>query len=249
MWLFDQAGLYGAFRIAHVFFAVMWMGLLWFFNYVQTPAYNEMGGPAKNEAFDKLTWRALWWFRYAAMMTVASGLLIIGIASSGDLKVYTGDFWKSASGAVLSTSILFALIMAYNVFMVIWPNQRIVITNARNVLAGQEADPAAAGAARKAAMASRQNSIFSWSVFFFMVGTSHFFNSSHWAVDVGGTAAVWWIVVLVLTVALELNALGLLGGTGTGGTRIIYDTHKNAIYASAGLMVLLYVLAEITLRA
>ena len=73
MEIFHRAGLAGGFRIAHVMFAVMWMGLLWFFNFVQTPAYAEMDGAARNNAFDKLTWRALWWFRWAAMATIVSG--------------------------------------------------------------------------------------------------------------------------------------------------------------------------------
>src|SRR6478609_9374176 len=77
MEIFHRYGLWGGMRIAHVMFAVMWMGLLWFFNFVQTPAYAEMEPTARNNAFDKLTWRALWWFRYAAMMTVASGILIL----------------------------------------------------------------------------------------------------------------------------------------------------------------------------
>ena len=70
MEIFHRIGLSGAFRIAHVIVAIMWMGLLWFFNFVQTPAYAEMEAPARNNAFDKLTWRALWWFRWAAAATV-----------------------------------------------------------------------------------------------------------------------------------------------------------------------------------
>src|SRR4051812_5038606 len=102
MELFTKYGLSGAFRMSHVIAAVMWIGLLWFFNFVQTPAYAEMDPQARNQAFDKLTWRALWWFRWAAAATVAFGLLIVAVGSMGDNKVYTGDFWiKSASGVVL----------------------------------------------------------------------------------------------------------------------------------------------------
>ena len=79
MYLFTKAGFWGAFRYIHVLSAVMWMGLLWFFNFVQTPAYAEMDPAARNNAFDKLTWRALWWFRWAAVATVAFGILIIGV--------------------------------------------------------------------------------------------------------------------------------------------------------------------------
>src|SRR5215212_5994586 len=82
MEIFSQAGLGGALLIAHVVVAIMWMGLLWFFNFVQTPAYAEMDGAARNNAFDKITWRALWWFRWAAAATVGLGLLIIALGGS-----------------------------------------------------------------------------------------------------------------------------------------------------------------------
>ena len=77
MEIFSKDGLWGVFVAVHVIVAVMWMGLLWFFNFVQTPAYAEMDAAARNNAFDKLTWRALWWFRWAAAATVAFGVLII----------------------------------------------------------------------------------------------------------------------------------------------------------------------------
>ena len=93
MEIFSKDGLWGAFVAAHVIVAVMWMGLLWFFNFVQTPAYAEMEPAARNNAFDKLTWRALWWFRWAAMATVVMGMLIIGDRGQQHLH---GDFWKSA---------------------------------------------------------------------------------------------------------------------------------------------------------
>ena len=86
MEIFHRVGLSGAFRIAHVIVAMMWMGLLWFFNFVQTPAYAEMEAGSRNDAFDKLTWRALWWFRWSAAATVLFGLLIIAIAPKGTLR-------------------------------------------------------------------------------------------------------------------------------------------------------------------
>ncbi len=76
----------------------------------------------------------------------------------------------------IATGILLALTMFVNVWLVIWPNQKKVIANARNVQAGGEADPAAAAAGRKAVLASRQNTIFSFTMLMFMVGTAHFFS-------------------------------------------------------------------------
>ena len=251
MELFHRYGLWGGMRIAHVMFAVMWMGLLWFFNFVQTPAYAEMEPAARNNAFDKLTWRALWWFRFAAMFTVASGLLILLIGGFGKADPYSSDYWKSPPGAGLACAILFAIIMLYNVLGVIWPNQQIVIANARNVQAGGEPDPNAPAAARAGAMASRQNTIFSFTVFLFMVGSDHFFNDfRHFKIQpAAGVRVLFYIVLLAIAVGMEANALGKVGGTAAGGTNVIYDTHQYAIYTAVGLMVFFYLFFEIFFRA
>jgi uncharacterized membrane protein len=248
MAIFTRFGLQGAFTIAHVIVGIMWMGLLWFFNFVQTPAYAEMDGAARNNAFDKLTWRALWWFRWAAAATVAFGVIIIGVAPK---DTFGGDFWKSTAGVTLLIGILFGLTMLYNVWMVIWPNQQIVIANARNVQAGGEADPNAPAAARAGAMASRQNTIFSLPLLVFMVGASHFYGENgHFSFDPGGGKwIVYFLIGLVVLAVLEANALGKISGRGNTGLNVIYESHKNAMYAGFALIVAFYILAEILLRA
>ncbi len=241
MWLFDtDGGLQGGMLVAHVMFAVMWMGLLWFFNFVQVPAYAEMEAGARNSALDKVTWRALWWFRHGAWMTVASGLLTMVIVGFDD-DGYSGDYFKSPSGGMLAAAILFSVIMLYNVWMVIWPNQQIVIGNARKVAAGGEADPAAPAAARKAALASRQNMIFSFTVFLGMVGASNFFGGYVADTDdrlpSAGIRVLFYIFVLAYAGVMEANALGVFG-TEAGKTNTwMYDKHQNAIYfASASIV-------------
>ena len=241
MWLFEGDGFSAALRMLHVIAGVMWMGLLWFFNVVQTPAYAEMEPGARNNAFDKLTWRALWWFRWAAMATLAFGVLIIGQRP----KVYDADYFQTPAGSVLLLGIVFGIIMFLNVWLVIWPAQQQVIANARNVQAGGEADPGAAAAARRGALASRQNTIFSLPLLVFMVGASHFYSSRHWVAEADGSdLAVWYIVGLAIAGLMEANALGLLGGTAAGGARTIYDTHRNAIITGVVLIVVLYLLSE-----
>ena len=76
-------------------------------------------------------------------------------------QLFDGDYIKSSPGMAIYTGILLALTMFLNVWLVIWPNQKKVIANARNVQAGGEADPDAAAAGRKALLASRMNAIFS----------------------------------------------------------------------------------------
>ena len=247
MFIFESNGLWGAFRMAHVIVGIMWMGLLWFFNFVQTPAYAEMEPPVRNSALDKLTWRALWWFRWAAAATLAFGVLIIAVKP----KFYDGDYWiHTASGPTLLVGILFGITMFLNVWLVIWPKQQVVIGNARNVLAGNEADPAAAAAARKGAMASRQNTIFSLPLLVFMVGASHFYNfTDHFGFSLSSGKTLAFILIgLVVLAVLEANSLGFISGTGNTGLNVIYETHKNAMYTGFGLIVFFYILAEILLR-
>jgi uncharacterized membrane protein len=248
MEIFHRIGLSEAFRISHVIVAVMWMGLLWFFNFVQTPAYAEMEASSRNDAFDKLTWRALWWFRWSAAATVAFGLLIIAIAPTGS---YDGDFWvHSAAGPTLLVGILFGITMFLNVWLVIWPNQQIVIANARALKAGGEANPNAAAAARAGAMASRQNTIFSLPLLVFMVGAAHFYTVDNFAERLSvGKCVIYLIIGIVVLAVLEANALGKISGRGNTGLNMIYETHKNAMYAGFVLIAGFYILAEIILKA
>jgi uncharacterized membrane protein len=253
MQIFHSYGLFGIFRWAHVIAAVMWMGLLWFFNFIQTPAYAEMDPAARNQALDKLTWRALWWFRWAAAATVAFGLLLlmVGSMAKNTLGFYRKDYWlHTAAGPTLAIGILMGIVMFLNVWLVIWPNQQIVIANARNLIAGGEANPNAAAAGRAGAMASRQNTIFSIPVLFFMVGAAHFFLlppnfNGHLTTS---KTLVYLLIGLVVLVVLEINALGMISGRGNTGLNMIYETHKNAMYAGFAITLVMYLLAEIILR-
>jgi hypothetical protein len=83
-------------------------------------------------------------------------------------------------------------------------------------------------------MASRQNAIFSLPMLLFMVGTAHFPYGD--ADPAGGTRAIYWAGAFVITLLLELNALGVFGRT-PGGTRIIYDAHRAALITGLVLVV------------
>ena len=240
--IFGRDGFAFLSRWSHVFVGITWIGLLYFFNFIQVPAYAEMEGAARNNAIDKVTSRALWWFRWAAVMTLLSGIALFLLDPK---ELYDSDYIKSAPGVAIYAGILLAVTMFLNVWLVIWPNQKIVIANARNVQAGGEANPAAAAAARKGLLASRMNTIYSLPMLIFMVGTSHF--PYDFFQTTGSSRAVFWIIWIVIWGVLELNALGLIGGTAPGGTRVIYDNHRNAIvtafvYSAVTLALFGYVL-------
>ncbi len=240
--IFSKEGFAFLSRWAHVVVGITWIGLLYYFNFVQVPAFAEMEGAARNNAIDKIASRALWWFRWAAVATVVSGLLILGFQD----EFTKSSYFKSAPGMAIATGILLALTMFVNVWGIIWRNQKTVIANARNVQAGGEADPGAAAAGRKALLASRMNTIFSLPMLVFMVGTSHFPYNVVGEVS-GSKRAIYWLIMLVVWIVLELNALGKIGGTAPGGTNIIYDTHKNAIITGACYSLLVIIVFSLVL--
>jgi uncharacterized membrane protein len=237
-------------RWSHIIFGIIWLGHLFFFNLVNVPFQGDLDKDLKPKVNPGLLLRALWWFRWGAVATVVTGLLILGLqrTADGSSQLSSMDYFKSLPGISIATGVLLALTMFVNVWGIIWRNQKIVIANARNVQAGGEADPGAAAAGRKAFLASRMNTIFSLPMLIFMVGTSHFPYNQILPPE-GSKRAVYWIVTLVVWAALEANALGWIGGTKAGGTNVIFDTHRNAlitgfVLAAAWLFLFSLVLAR-----
>jgi uncharacterized membrane protein len=243
--LFSRVGLAFGFRWLHVLAGITWIGLLYYFNLVQVPAFAAFGdeGKARNIAIDKIARKALWWFRWAALSTFVTGLLIIGAT-----KDYFGDdFGKSTRGLSIATGMLLGTVMLLNVWGVIWRNQKVVLANAANVLAGGQPDPAAPAAGRKAGMASRQNTIFSVSMLWFMLYTSHG-PATGGTVGTGGMAG-WWVITLILIVVLEVNALGLMPwkGTANKGLNLMYDGPgvRNPLVSAFVLWAIFMVMTEV----
>ncbi|MFL2526900.1 MAG: urate hydroxylase PuuD [Candidatus Azotimanducaceae bacterium] len=175
-------------RWSHILFGITWIGLLYYFNFVQTEYFKEAEDSARVDAFSKLVPRALWYFRWAALLTFLTGLVMLGYrgsASTADIII----------GSVLGT------LMLLNVWGIIWRNQKIVIASNQAVAAGGEADPAAAEAAPKAALASRTNTLFSIPMLWFMVASAHMPSGSIMA----NTQAI--VICCVIIAAIEVNAI------------------------------------------
>ncbi|HUF84094.1 MAG TPA: urate hydroxylase PuuD [Acidimicrobiia bacterium] len=228
------------FRWLHILVGVLWIGLLYYFNFVQVPSFAEMDGGARNNTIDKLVPRALWYFRWAAALTVLTGLIILGLLrdpATDDFSFgFTTDYWGTLQGTSILTGGVIGIIMFLNVWLVIWPNQKVVIANARNVAAGGEADPAAAAAGRKGLLASRANALFSIPMVFYMTFTAHFADRF----DPTGGRVGYAILVIVVVGLLEANALGLIGGTGPGPLRSYMETVPNVIIAGFVMWAVLY---------
>ena len=253
MGFFSRDGLSFGFRWLHVLVGIMWIGLLYYFNFVQVPAFAAFGdeGKARNIAIDKVARKALWWFRWAAVSTFVTGILITGITKNY-FQSPTADSWGAFSGNLaISLGMLIGTIMLLNVWGVIWRNQKVVLANAANVLAGGEADPNAAAAGRRAMMASRQNTIFSVSMLFFMVFRGHATNTG--IVLSGAEIGIFWLIALLLIVVLEVNALGLMPWKTqpNKGLNLLYDGPgvRNPLIASFGLWAIFLILTELLFRS
>jgi uncharacterized membrane protein len=235
----------------HILVGIAWIGLLYYFNLVQVPGLAAYGdeGKARNITIDKVARRALWWFRWASIATLATGILI-----TGAIENYYKDFMGTTDGlnhighdVAISVGMVMGILMAANVWMIIWKNQKVVLANAANVLGGGEANADAPTAGRKALLASRQNMIFSVSMLFFMVGAAHFYNAA-FANATSSNAWTFFAIAMAITALLELNAIGIFGGIKAGNKMLwMYESHKNALITSGILWLILWIASEVLL--
>jgi len=167
--LFSFDGLMLILRWLHLFFGVIWIGHLYYFNFVQGAFFAETDPSTKSNAIQKLVPRALWWFRWGAMYTFLTGLLYVG------LKGHQGGFgiYETSWGLAILTGASLGTLMWANVWFIIWPNQKIVIASATQAAQGGKPLAHAAASANRASIASRTNTLFSIPMLFFMATASH----------------------------------------------------------------------------
>ena len=236
MEIFTQAGGIMLSRWGHYLAGVTWIGLLYYFNFVQTPAFAGFEAGPRTESIRKLVPRALWWFRFGALLTVLTGLSILAFQEQ-----FSMDYFKTGPGMSIATGILLAFIMFLNVWGIIWPNQKILIASAERTAEGQEALPEAAAAGRKGACASRTNTLFSIPMLFFMGATSHFagvFDTSE-----GGNRAIYWLALVVIVVIIEGIAISSPAAGAPQAWHI--DQHRNTIIGGFVLAAILILLFEV----
>src|SRR6184192_2576859 len=116
MALFSDAGIQFLFRWIHFLSGITWIGLLYYFNFVQGPFMAEADAATKSGATQKLVPRALWWFRWSAALTFLSGVVVLALRRAS---------WSDPWGLTILTGAAFGTVMLANVWRVIWPNQRI----------------------------------------------------------------------------------------------------------------------------
>ena len=219
------------FRWLHFLAGIVWIGMLYYFNLVQTPFFaSELGGQAKSAMTRGLVPNAMWWFRWGAMFTFASGwLLVLMYIGHDGMSLGDGLITRILTGGALGT------LMWYNVWFVIWPAQRdFVVKNAEQVAGGGQAIPEAAAKGALAGRMSRTNTLFSIPMLFFM-GSARHLETIH----TGSNDAVYWLLALVVIVAVELNALV---GVAPGRQKYL-TTVSGTIHMGLGLTLVLYLLS------
>ena len=218
-------------RWVHFLSGVTWIGILYYFNFVQTPFFAETEAGVRTAAIQKLVPRALWWFRWGAMFTFLAGISIYLMRMS---EMGAGLFYSSPYGVTITVGGLLGTLMFLNVGLVIWPNQQVVIASANQVASGGQALPAAAGAGRRGGLASRTNTVFSIPMLLYMGAASHFPQMVHQSTSRG----LFWLLVIIIVGAVEANAL-----VGTqGATKVPLDSVKGALWFGfllAGILFLL----------
>ncbi len=155
---FDHAWSTFAMRWLHVMCGVMWIGLLWYFNFVQIPSMPKIPDEQKPAIGKVIAPTALFWFRWAALATVVTGLLLAWMSG------YVMQALMVQKPVVaIGIGMWLALLMAFNVWFIIWPNQQKALG-----MVTVEA-PAKAAAARMAMLTSRFNTMLSIPMLFCMV--------------------------------------------------------------------------------
>ena len=168
--LTDQAFYSFVFRWLHVLAAIMWIGLLWYFNFVQIPNMPNIPDDQKPAISKIIAPAALWWFRWAAMATVFTGLALgylNGYLESAMTLGFRGD--GLPQHIAIGVGMWLGIVMWFNVWFVIWPNQK----KALGIVKVE--DSVKAASARTAMLFSRTNTLLSIPMLFSMVAAQNLF--------------------------------------------------------------------------
>jgi uncharacterized membrane protein len=202
-------------RWGHLLFGITWIGMLYYFNFVQGGYFKQATPEGLSDAKAKLAPSALWWFRWGALWTFVTGVILL-----------VGLMHGTGSVSLLNNSIIIAAtmgtLMFLNVWLVIWPAQQVAL--------GMKEGDGPANAA-KALLASRTNTLFSGPMAFGMLASPHAasWGGSSYGSAIGGADL---IIALVIIAALEVNAL--VGKQGP------MTTVKGVIHSSLALTAVLY---------
>ena len=166
---FDRIFWSWVFRYIHVLVGIMWIGLLWYFNFVQIPNMQKIPDEQKPAISKVIAPSALFWFRWAALATVISGLILSYINGYAHQAMTLGIGSGGGKNTAIGIGMWLGLIMAFNVWFVIWPNQK-------KALGLVESDPETKAKSAKTAMVfSRTNTLLSLPMLLSMVAAQNLY--------------------------------------------------------------------------
>lgn len=184
-------------RWSHIMAGITWIGLLYFFNFVNVPFQGVLEKELKPRVNPILLSRALWWFRWAAMVTLVVGLILFvvkyGVVGESTGLLRDDDGKLSGRAAWIMFGMFLGIIMWFNVWFVIWPAQKQILTWMK---AGQT-PPEMAGLAKRALLFSRTNTYLSGPMLFGMIAPSNygaFSLCSVVTVSVFSTVIMWGLI-------------------------------------------------------
>ena len=162
-WAFDQLFWSWLFRYLHVLSGIMWIGLLWYLNFVQIPSMPKIPDDQKPAIGKVIAPAVLFWFRWAALATIVTCLIVATLNGYVHQAMILGIGSGGGKNAAIGIGMWLGLIMAFNVWFIIWPNQK-------EVLGIVEATPEEkAKSAKTAMLASRTNTLLSLPMLLSMV--------------------------------------------------------------------------------
>ena len=165
----DQVFWSWLFRYIHVIVAIMWIGLLWYFNFVQIPNMAKIPDEQKPAIGKVIAPAALFWFRWAALVTVVSGLILAYLNGYVHQAMTLGIGSGGGKATAIGIGMWLGIIMAYNVWFIIWPNQKKALGI---IEASAEEKPIAA---KKAMLTSRINTLLSFPMLLTMVAAQNLY--------------------------------------------------------------------------
>ncbi|HEX6810365.1 MAG TPA: urate hydroxylase PuuD [Planctomycetota bacterium] len=234
--LFSADGVQFLLRWFHFLAGITWIGMLYYFNLVQTPFFKNADAAVRSGMVRGVVPVALWWFRWGAMFTFLTGWSMIMAKTHGEGRLP----WDAPYVTLIMSGGLLGTLMWANVWFVIWPNQKVVIASAEQVAKGGQAIPEAAAKGATAGMASRTNFMLSIPMLFYMGAATHLPGM----IGADKSPLGWWIAFAVLVGAMEWNAL-----KGNEKTRKPLTTVKGSITLGIAVTVVFVVLQEVLLGA
>ncbi len=168
-WELDTYFWSAIFRYLHVLSGIMWIGLLWYLNFVQIPNMPNIPDDQKPAIGKVIAPAVLFWFRWAALSTIITGLIVAYLNGYVNQAMSLGLLGGDAKSITIGIGMWLGIIMAYNVWMVIWPNQKKAL-GMIEVSAEEKAK-----SARTAMLFSRTNTLLSIPMLLSMVSAQNLF--------------------------------------------------------------------------